>query len=116
MASPVNNSAHLISQLKNLKLMLTTNLVVSDVGRSLNFYSDVVGMKQVMRPNFDRYLCTSISFSEALILAATNPQNDKILFIDLPVQCMKTKSSEHVVYKNCFECQNKKTICLHNMF
>ena len=32
-------------------------IVVSDVGRSLNFYSDVVGMKQVMRPNFDRY-CT----------------------------------------------------------
>jgi len=30
-------------------------LVVSDVGRSLNFYSDVVGMKQVMRPNFDRH-------------------------------------------------------------
>ena len=29
-------------------------LVVSDVGRSLSFYSDVVGMKQVMRPDFDR--------------------------------------------------------------
>jgi len=30
-------------------------LVVSDVGRSLSFYSDVVGMKQVMRPDFDRH-------------------------------------------------------------
>ena len=29
-------------------------IVVSDVGRSLAFYSDVIGMKQVMRPNFDR--------------------------------------------------------------
>ena len=29
-------------------------LVVSDVGRSLTFYTDVVGMKQVLRPNFDR--------------------------------------------------------------
>ena len=29
-------------------------LVVSDVGRSLAFYSDVVGMRQVLRPNFDR--------------------------------------------------------------
>ena len=46
---------------------------------------------------------------EALILPSTNPQYDKRLFIefDLPVQYMKTTSSEHVVYINCFECQNK---------
>ena len=31
-------------------------IVVSDVGRSLAFYTDIVGMKQVIRPNFDRYL------------------------------------------------------------
>ena len=30
-------------------------IVVSDVGRSLAFYTHVVGMTQVMRPNFDRY-------------------------------------------------------------
>ena len=41
---------------------------------------------------------TGKSFSEALILASTNPQYDKRLFVDLPVQCMKTASSEHVVY------------------
>ena len=29
-------------------------LVVSDVGRSVSFYADIVGMRQVMRPNFDR--------------------------------------------------------------
>ncbi len=29
-------------------------IVVTDVGRSLHFYTDVVGMKQVMRPDFDR--------------------------------------------------------------
>ena len=29
-------------------------IVVADVGRSLAFYADVVGMKQVIRPNFDR--------------------------------------------------------------
>ena len=50
---------------------------------------------------------TDKSFSEALTLASTNPQYDKWLFIDLPVQYMKTTSSEHVVYVNCFECQNK---------
>ena len=33
--------------------------------------------------------------SEALILGSTNPQYDKRLFIDLPVQYMKTTSSEH---------------------
>ena len=48
------------------------------------------------------YLLTGKSMSEALILAATNPQYDKRLFIDLRVQYMKTTSSEHVVYTNCF--------------
>ena len=51
---------------------------------------------------------TGKSFSEALILASTNPQYEKRLFVDLPVQYMKTTISEHVVYINCFECQNKK--------
>ena len=38
---------------------------------------------------------TGKSLSEALILGSTNPQYDKRLFIDLPVQYMKTTSSEH---------------------
>jgi catechol 2,3-dioxygenase-like lactoylglutathione lyase family enzyme len=29
-------------------------VVVSDVGRSLEFYSDVIGMEQIQRPDFDR--------------------------------------------------------------
>ena len=60
--------------------------------------------------------CTGKSMSEAHILESTNLQYDKRLFIDLPVQYMKTTSSEHVVYINCFECQNKKPIYVHNMF
>ena len=48
-------------------------------------------------------LCNSFgtgkSFSEALILASTNPQYDKSLSIELPVQYMKIPSSEHVVYR-----------------
>ena len=51
--------------------------------------------------------CTGKSLLEALILALTNSQYDKKLFSDLPVQYMKISSSEHVVYINCFECQNK---------
>ena len=49
---------------------------------------------------------TGKSCSEAPILASTKPQYDKKLFIDLPVQYMKTTSSEQV-YINCFECRNK---------
>ena len=51
--------------------------------------------------------CTGKSFSEALILTSTNQQYDKRLFIELQVQYMKIASSEHVVYINCSECQNK---------
>jgi len=30
-------------------------LIVSDVGRSTYFYSDILGLEQVKRPNFDRH-------------------------------------------------------------
>ena len=51
---------------------------------------------------------TGKSFSEALILASTIPQYDKRLFIELQVRYMNIASSEHFVYINCSECQNKK--------
>ena len=54
-----------------------------------------------------KYVDTGKSLSEALILATSNPQYDKRLFIDLPVKYMKSTSSEHVVYINCSEFQNK---------
>ncbi len=38
---------------------------------------------------------TGKSLSDNLILASTNPQYDDRLFMDLPVQYMKTTSSEH---------------------
>ena len=47
-------------------------------------------------------LFTGKSLSEALILASTNPQYDDRLSMELPVQYMKTTSSEDVVYTNCF--------------
>ena len=53
------------------------------------------------------YSCTGKSFSEALILTSTNPKYDNRLFIESPVLYIKILSSEHVVYINCFECQNK---------
>ena len=51
-------------------------------------------------------IVTNKSLSETLILASTNPQNDKRLFIELRVQYKKTTSSIHVVYTNCSECPN----------
>ena len=51
---------------------------------------------------------TGKSLSEALIFASTNRQYDDRLFIELQVQYMKIPNSEHVVYINCFQCQNKK--------
>ena len=41
------------------------------------------------------FFVTGKSLSEALIFASTNPQYDKKLFVDLPVQYMKTTCSEH---------------------
>ena len=63
-------------------------------------------------------LITGKSLSEALIFAASNPQYDIRLFIELRVQYMKTTSSEHVVYTNCFLFLywQFKTIYVHNMF
>ena len=55
----------------------------------------------------DKVTNTGKFFSEALIPASTNPQYYKRLFIELQVQCMEIPSSEHVVYINCSECQNK---------
>ena len=52
-------------------------------------------------------LITGKSMSEAFILTSTNPQNDKRLIIDWPVQYIKTTSLKHVVYINCPEFQNK---------
>ena len=48
-----------------------------------------------------KQFCTGKSFSEALILPTTNPQYDKRLFIELPVQYMKIPSSEHVENMLC---------------
>ena len=45
---------------------------------------------------------TGKSLLEALILASTNPQYDKRLFIDLPVQYMKA--------------QKLRTCCVHKFF
>ena len=49
----------------------------------------------------EMYLDTGKSFSEALILASTNPQYDDRLFIKLRVQYTKIPSSEHVENMMC---------------
>ena len=57
---------------------------------------------------------TGKSLSEALILTSTNPQYDNRLVIELPVQYIKTPSSENeenvlctkIVFCFCFDIQN----------
>ena len=58
---------------------------------------------------------TSKSLSEAFIFESTNPQYDKRLFIDVPVQYMKTTSSEHVAYTNCFCFDIQNNICTQHV-
>ena len=54
-------------------------------------------------------LDTGKFFSEALILASTNSQYDKILFIELQVWYMKIASSEHRE-------NTGRTCCVHKLF
>ena len=49
---------------------------------------------------------TGKSLSEALIFALTNPQYDNRLFI-VHENCKLRIPAEHVVYKNCSECQKQ---------
>ena len=58
-------------------------------------------------PHFMIHHVTGKFLSEALFFALSNPQYDDRLYIELPVQYMKITSSEHDVYINCSECQNK---------
>ena len=56
-------------------------------------------MKHIPTKYFYRQIFFRSSYS--------NPQYDKRLFIELQVQYIKITCSEHVVYINCSECQNK---------
>ena len=55
----------------------------------IDMTSNFVGFNFACKNMNSRYILVELtgkSFSEALILASTNPQYDKRLFIDLPVQ------------------------------
>ena len=92
---PANGKKQVI---KTIKEYLIDNLASQNVTTNMNEVSiinKITGMELKMK-DAGQY------FSEALILASTNPQYDKRLSIELGVQYIKTTSSEHVVYKNCF--------------
>ena len=61
-----------------------------------------------IQTDLSEFFGTGKFVSEELILESVNPQYDDRLFIDLQLLTQKNTNSEHVVYKNCFECQNKK--------
>ena len=83
------------------------------IASSLGLTFNLVLLKQIFIIIFIQLKLTTICntgkyLSEDLIFASTNPQYDDRLFTELPVQYMKTTSSEHLAYINCSECQNKK--------
>ena len=88
---------------KVMRFALSSKHEIINWWKRLNFQNTIVRVQ----------VCKS--FSEALILASLNPQYDKRLFIELQVRYMKIASSEHVVYINCSECQNKNNF-VHNMY
>ena len=81
----------------NLSFVVSTNnshncivLLIRPGGMVLKLLVGTSSLKAINGQNY-----TGKSFSEILILTSTNPQYDKRLFIELPVQYMKIPSSEH---------------------
>ena len=60
---------------------------------------------------------TGKSLSKELILASTNPQHDKRLFIELRVHYMKTIQAQNMLCTwIVLKVKTKNPICVHNMF
>ena len=95
----------------NIKLLKKVNQVVFPIVFDDKFYKDVLESGEYAKLAYYndvvvgavccRVVVTSKSFSEALILASTNPQYYKRLFVELPVQHMKTIRAEHGKNKFC---------------
>ena len=65
---------------------------------------------------WNRYIGAGKSFSEGLILASTNPQYDKRLFIDFPVLTWKLQAQNILCTQIVLNVKTKKkTICVHNI-
>ena len=81
-------------------------------GRDRKNTEKLVALKKILMENeTEGFPITGKSLSEAVILASTNPKYDNRLFIDLPVQYIKTTSSEHV-FCFCFDIQNNLPLTL----
>ena len=84
--------------------------MVSSKGCCYNRLGDQCIRRSLQHPAMFTFYAAAItgkSFSKALILESVNPKYDDRLFIDSRLQYKKNTSWEHVVYKNCFVCQNK---------
>jgi hypothetical protein len=68
---------------------------VTEIVESYEDHSQNLEVNVDVNEEYQEYEDTGKFLSEALILGSTNPQYDKRLFNDLPVQYMKTTSSEH---------------------
>ena len=83
--------------------MLGQECLATDCLSILNFLGLSVCFFLIFHPPSWAHFSTGKSLSEALIFASTIPQYDERLFIELQAQTW----GEHVVYKNCSECQKQ---------
>ena len=90
--------------------------IFGEAGSAKSQFSLDLALQTTAHSANGRVLFINTGKSLSLILTSTNPQYDNKLFIELRVQYMKIASSVHVVCINCSACQNKKTICVHNMY
>ena len=75
-----------------------TTIYFDNIRKGLFFNNNFSFLVAHFLKSFIITLLTGKALSEALILGLTNPQYDKRLFIDLPVQYMKTTMLEHSMY------------------
>lgn len=55
-------------------------IIVEDVGRSLAWYSDIIGFQQVWRPNFDRHGESLLNrCAGSPLIQAANPGHNRVL-------------------------------------
>ena len=101
-------------------IFLTTKLWPTDYGKYKTQKAAFESMKRLDTDYLDLYVmhlpvCPSSIESTKKVIQVNlfqkhlflHQQYDKRLFIELQVQCMKIESSEHVVNKNCSECEKK---------
>ena len=97
--SYINTISHVRVHFSRQLVSHSTQELILSFKKKLSKCSSISPLKVANGGELD----TGNSLSEDLIFASTNPQYDDRLFIDLPVQYVKTPSSEHGENMLCTE-------------